>query len=221
MDLSTKIMDFVNENYLSIVIGLVLILMAIIGYYAEKTNFGNKLKKENKKENNVDIDNVGLGDYVDNNSIVNNQNFENSNVNMQQTVEQIQPMEQVNQQIEVQSQPMEQQVIINPEVKTQPMQEAVQENLQQPVVQTNDNVVSINDTKVEETKDINLEEDFEKIISNDEAINNDLMVDIDNMQIEPMDSVNVVDNNAYAKLSANIDLPEINEFEKSGDVWKF
>ena len=43
-------------------------------------------------------------------------------------------------------------------------------------------------------------EDFEKIISGDETINNDLIVDIDNMQIKPMDSINTIDDNAeYAE----------------------
>ena len=35
-------MDFVIENYLWFAIGAVVLLMIIIGYFAEKTNFGKK-----------------------------------------------------------------------------------------------------------------------------------------------------------------------------------
>ncbi len=44
-------MDFIMENYIWFSIAGVLILMAILGYIAEKTNFGkgNQVKKEEKK----------------------------------------------------------------------------------------------------------------------------------------------------------------------------
>lgn len=52
-------MDFVINNYLWFIIGAIVLLMIIIGYFAEKTNFGkiplnaNKEKKEKKVEEEV------------------------------------------------------------------------------------------------------------------------------------------------------------------------
>jgi hypothetical protein len=43
-------MEFVIENYIWFAIGGVVLLMALIGFIAEKTNFGQKPKKEKKEE---------------------------------------------------------------------------------------------------------------------------------------------------------------------------
>ena len=44
-------MDFIIDNYLWFIIGGVAIIMIIIGYFAEKTDFGRKpLRSEKKKE---------------------------------------------------------------------------------------------------------------------------------------------------------------------------
>ncbi len=43
-------MTFIEENYIWIIVGGVLILMAIIGYFAEKTNFGRSKDGEPKKK---------------------------------------------------------------------------------------------------------------------------------------------------------------------------
>lgn len=43
-------MDFVINNYLWFIIGAVVLLMIIIGYFAEKTNFGKIPLNANKKE---------------------------------------------------------------------------------------------------------------------------------------------------------------------------
>lgn len=50
-------MDFVIENYLWFIIGAIVLLMIIIGYFAEKTNFGKlplKPNKEKEEKNNVE-----------------------------------------------------------------------------------------------------------------------------------------------------------------------
>jgi len=41
-------MDFVIDNYLWFVVGGIVLLMIIIGYFAEKTNFGKKPLSEKK-----------------------------------------------------------------------------------------------------------------------------------------------------------------------------
>lgn len=40
-------MDFITENYIWFIVGAVILLMAVIGYYADKTDFG-RIKKEKK-----------------------------------------------------------------------------------------------------------------------------------------------------------------------------
>lgn len=71
-------MDFVIDNYLWFIIGAIVLLMIIIGYFAEKTNFGkiplnsNKEKKEKTIEEDstpvepdmTSLENVGIADAV-------------------------------------------------------------------------------------------------------------------------------------------------------------
>ncbi len=73
-------MDFVINNYLWFIIGAVVLLMIIIGYFAEKTNFGkiplntNKDKKEkvaeeeitptDSEEEAMPMDQVGIADAI-------------------------------------------------------------------------------------------------------------------------------------------------------------
>lgn len=64
-------MDFIVDNYLWFAIGGIAILMIIIGYFAEKTDFGRKplRNKENKKEelpeeNNLPVENMEVTEEV-------------------------------------------------------------------------------------------------------------------------------------------------------------
>lgn len=45
-------MDFIIENYVWFIVAFVVIVMAIIGYFADKTDFGRKIEKKEKKQNN-------------------------------------------------------------------------------------------------------------------------------------------------------------------------
>lgn len=49
-------MDFIVDNYLWFVIGAIVVLMLIIGFIAEKTDFGRKPFSQNKKEKNKKIE---------------------------------------------------------------------------------------------------------------------------------------------------------------------
>lgn len=70
----THVLEYIMQHYTLFLGGIILILLAIIGYYADKTNFGQGKKSETKKETNdnyVDVENVGLSD------IINNENLNN------------------------------------------------------------------------------------------------------------------------------------------------
>ena len=45
-------MDFIADNYVWFIVAFVVIVMAIIGYFADKTDFGRKIEKKEKKQNN-------------------------------------------------------------------------------------------------------------------------------------------------------------------------
>lgn len=70
-------MQFIQDNYVWFIIGAIVILMAVIGYFADKTDFGRKQepkvkepkpKKEKKakeqKEDKIEIDAKGIGELT-------------------------------------------------------------------------------------------------------------------------------------------------------------
>lgn len=61
----TKILEYIMLNYTWFLGGMIIILLAIIGSYADKTNFGQgKEKESNKKTEDLIIPNKGLDDYA-------------------------------------------------------------------------------------------------------------------------------------------------------------
>lgn len=68
-------MDFIRDNYVWFIVGGIIIIMAIIGYIADKTNFGrDKIEKEpkdkkekvknNKQPEKIEIEDKGIGDLT-------------------------------------------------------------------------------------------------------------------------------------------------------------
>ena len=239
MDFPTEILNFINDNYLKLIIGLVLILMAIIGYYAEKTNFGNKLKKDDKdkKDENVNVKNIGLNDFVGNNSMDVKENIYNDSTNdtitsMNESVESknISPlMREDSEQLNTKSNEEE---VSNQVLETTTKFTDIQENLnnqsnisntkKEDLALNNENFVSNDNLSVlSNNSENNLEEEFRKIIPDEDSIEDDLMLEINNMKIDPLDTNKISDNKAFAKLSSNINLPEINDFGSDNDIWKF
>lgn len=53
MDINT----FISENYVGIIVVAVILVMTIIGYVAQKTEFGKKVSERNKKTNEINSDN--------------------------------------------------------------------------------------------------------------------------------------------------------------------
>lgn len=63
-----KILEYISLNYIWIIIGAIVIVLAIIGYYAEKSNFGQGKIDEEKSleddEEKLDLEKVSLSDLI-------------------------------------------------------------------------------------------------------------------------------------------------------------
>ena len=80
-----NILEYINENYTLFLGGAIIILLAIIGSYADKTNFGQGKTKENNNDNNkekqIDLSNKKLRDLFDDISKTENQENNLNDVN--------------------------------------------------------------------------------------------------------------------------------------------
>jgi len=90
-------MDFIIENYVWFIVAFVVIVMAIIGYFADKTDFGRKIEKKEKKQNNkknekIKVEAKGINELTqniaENNKDVVSTNQDENIVNIDQIKEQ-------------------------------------------------------------------------------------------------------------------------------------
>lgn len=90
-------MDFIIENYVWFIVAFVVIVMAIIGYFADKTDFGRKIEKKEKKQNNkknekIKVEAKGINELtqniVENNKDAVSTNQDENIVNIDQIKEQ-------------------------------------------------------------------------------------------------------------------------------------
>lgn len=184
MELLIEILSFINDNYLKFAIGLILILMALIGYHAEKTNFGNKFisekQKEKKDNNRIDVDKLRINDFIVNGSI-------------EDGVEQTSNLK-----------PLETE--INTKVETE---ESTKNSQLQDLV----------DNK--EVSEEDIDEEFEKIIPKEQTLDCDLITDINNMEVKPLENETNKSSDMLLQFNSNIDLPEIDNLKTDEDIWKF
>ena len=75
------VVNFVMSYYVWFLAGAILILLAIIGAYADKTNFGQGKKEENKStDDQIDLKNIKLSDAVGNKNIKDDTKTDNVNM---------------------------------------------------------------------------------------------------------------------------------------------
>ena len=88
------ILEYIMLNYTWILAGSIIILLAVIGYYADKTNFGQGKTKETDNRDNFNMDSLEGkrlddlfedkdGDDVSSNEILENTNVTNNKANVQ------------------------------------------------------------------------------------------------------------------------------------------
>lgn len=81
----TQVLEFFLNNYILFLVGAIIILLAVVGYYADKTNFGQEKNSDNKDDEapKIDINNLGLMDASQKlTNSVNNTVTDNNNLNL-------------------------------------------------------------------------------------------------------------------------------------------
>ena len=238
------ILEYITQNYTWFLGGAILILLAIIGYYADKTNFGQGKDNDNSnKRELLDINNMRLNDVatnVDNDiktpSINENQIKEQSGVlNLNNNLEVVQN--------NVQPEIVNQNSQINTDLNipnTLVVQDAniinTSENAKNPQLTDEQiselkefdlvgNLNSVNVSLAKEDKTASSEESFNKfneefnaLLPKKELINSDLLDDINDIELgktQKFDFSDVPDLD-------NIELPKITQMSSNEtDIWKF
>lgn len=230
------IIEYILSNYTWILIGSIIILLAVIGWYADKTNFGqgeNTSDIKNDESKNIDdlkeqLGNKKLLDEINGtinkeeqnisdttNSLVNDSNFVGITNNATQTLE-YNGFESVNQNfqnnvpIQMNFDPITGESINN-NIRT--------ENKHIVNLEINDNDInqSIESISTEEELE-KFEKDFNDIIPEKEIIDEGLLEDIENLTL---DKTQKLDLSAIPDLD-DVDLPRIKKMKTNDEgIWKF
>ena len=237
------ILEYMSANYTWILIGSIIILLAIIGWYADKTNFGqgktgiekddnenmsiNELKKElgNKKL----LDEVnGVHPEQTSKDIVNSNNRTNdstvvTNSNVVQSTEFTEQPQTIKMNFDpMTGEPLNNNVasniLTNNTAETHENIESI-EKINTPVVeqQISDNEIKQPDVIFDDELD-NFEKEFNEIIPEREIIDEGLLEDIENLTFDKTQKIDLSD---LPDLD-DLELPRIKQMKTNDEgVWKF
>ena len=211
-------MVFSNDNYIAAIILLIMILLAVIGYFAERAN--NKSKQISKKEDNkelIDLSNKRLSDFQI-----------SKTEEKQETVEEVkeEEKEQINQgNISTQANvnAMAASGAIHGEVNSEIVGNMVPngniitesrtiESVTEPAVNTSSFEKLEKLDKIEQ-----MDKELDILLPEEKLLNEDLLTDIDLLEL---DKTQKLDLSELPDLD-NIDLPKIMKMEEEEDIWKF
>lgn len=193
----SEIIEFLLENYIWILSIIIVILLAIIGYFADKTNFGQKDFKLNDdiKEINTQED---LLNGIDTNKTLKEAAESLTESNKEEVKED-------KHEVEVEKQPVAMEN--NPEANLkEELKSEIEEKKLDGVLETS------------EDENINLDQMFNEVIPVKSLMDDEILDDIDNMTVEPtsLETKDIPDLD-------DIELPKIESLatDTEEDIWRF
>lgn len=192
-----SILDFFEMYGTWFIVGAVIIVLAIIGRYADKTNFGQNKEKENNQDNinNEELTNINVNEKVNNDEPIKDEVLEEKNelVNDLVQEESYTPIGLQNTEVEL--------PIDNNKVKEQIQDEIKREN----------------EYSFDDHYDA-LDEEINSLLPKKETISEDLLDDIDSLSLDKTQKIKISD---IPDLD-DVDLPEIKDLnQQDDDIWKF
>lgn len=193
----SEIIEFLLENYIWILSIIIVILLAIIGYFADKTNFGQKdfKLKDDIKEINTQED---LLNGIDTNKTLKEAAESLTESNKEEVKED-------KHEVEVEKQPVAMEN--NPEANLkEELKSETEEKKLDGILETS------------EDENINLDQMFNEVIPVKSLMDDEILDDIDNMTVEPtsLETKDIPDLD-------DIELPKIESLatDTEEDIWRF
>lgn len=230
----TQVLEYITQNYTLFLFGAIIILLAVIGYYAEKSNFGqgkaDRTKDEKNTKNEIELKNTDLMDVINNDVETNTKNSvqDNTESNIENTI-----------QVEsnITSTPDSNQNLLDDKeigVEKNSLQHSENEEMVNPIIDaihkelnlvSNNTIFNAEEIKKKETKNQKREEAFNKfsdefdaLLPKKEIIDDDLLSEIDDLELGKTQKFNLKDFKGFD----NINLPRISDtVTEEQDIWKF
>ena len=224
----TQVLEYILANYTWFLVGAVLVLLAIIGYYADKTNFGqgNKTSQNQNdlgknEDNSIDISNVRLSDVTkpeNKNEILdipvdvsNNNSDENIQISLTDSNSELNAENSIVKDNNDTVNNMD--VKFNKIENTEPSVEQISTTEESQDVINNESVVQSNEEKFNM-----FSAEFDSLLPKKNIINTDLLSDIEDLEL---DKTQKIDLSGVPDLD-DIELPKIVGLSSNDeDIWKF
>jgi len=212
-----KFLEYITLNYTWFLGGSIIILLAVIGYYADKTNFGQGKPKEIEKENKPEGEKLDaskrLNDLFPQKGDKDNQKLEvnnNQNLNVQQPniVSQMNfdPMT---------GQPINQNNQTSIDVNQSNQFINSNNNLNTPIVE--DSFDDIGTLKTSEENFQKFDKEFNELLPKKEIIDDELLDEINNLSLDKTQKIELSD---IPDLD-DVELPKIKSLTEEEDIWNF
>ena len=225
----TSVIEYISANYINLLIIVVLVFLAVIGYFAEKAS--NKQKNKNKEENKIEDNDNSISERsidglifdsktgklvkreeksVDNAQMQINDLTPNSEVNgLAVNKDDIEQTSQIN---NVDNLEQNNNQVINLQISNDESNTLSNDFGQ---INEQDNNTETNNLKLDDFNQFDLE--FDSLLPKKEIIETDLLSDIDSLELDKTQKIDLSD---IPDLD-NIDLPKIKQLKEEDDVWKF
>lgn len=235
-----NVLEYIEQNYTLFLGAGILILLAVIGYYADKTNFGQGKNANNNEKKQRDLSHIRLSEVTGEKNFKTDENQVDNNLDVHQPDGQEVILNELpqnaapdlnnvnNEQVEVGNN-------VNSEIINTDVEENVQTAVPSEIVISNVNSVeinanSLNSVSVEKVNDTPSEsllnedsfskfnEEFNLLVPERELISTDLLNDIDDLELGKTQKLDLSEIPALE----DIELPKIKNLSKEEqDIWKF
>jgi len=243
-----QVLEYIVQNYTLFLAGAVLILLAVIGYYADKTNFGQGKNPNNKEKNNSDelkniekIETTGIADRsIDNQKqSINDVPVEVPQDSIDDSMKVEEKVQKTKESSNIES--MNDATLIESQnigTSNESNDVGLLQNNSIGQVNLDDTVDLIKNKKINDISKLNnikletkqssvllneeafnkFNDEFNSILPKKELINTDLLSDIDDLELDKTQKLNLNDIPDLA----NIELPKIKQLaSEDEDIWKF
>ena len=200
-----QVLEYITQNYTLFLVGAIVILLAVIGYYADKTNFGQRKSNENE-DNKEQLESETKKSEENQNKELNDIESTNDDVLMQ-----FPELNKEDNNVYDNLIDTEQSMVVDDKKDNKLFDTSL--------VLDNEVALEENDTSLLNEEVFNrFNEEFNSILPEKEFINTDLLSDIEDLEL---DKTQKIDLGSVPDLD-DIQLPKIKQLTSDDeDIWKF
>ena len=221
-----QMLEYIMQHYTLFLGCSILILLAIIGYYADKTNFGQGKNSDSNDKKTKDIDDMKFSNVMETSDedaaevmpegVVEDQNVDTIEENAELINENVNNID--SNQLDISNELIPENMPVSVDENISEANNVSYDNIDTNVVLHENIDLEKNSSVLSEEEFDRFDEEFNSLLPKKELINTDLLSDIEGLELEKTQKL---DLNDVPDLD-DIELPKIKQLaQDEQDIWKF